>query len=132
MSWRGVAGTRARCFCIVAAALLFLPAIEAADKSVPPITSRIERVPVKSSAIAAVGYSKKLRAFEIEFRNGAIYRHLEVPARLYQGLLAAESKASYYHRHIRGIYYSVRVKDGRRVASEARALEPVASRRAGR
>jgi hypothetical protein len=74
------------------------------------IVSRIKRVPVESSAVATVGYSKKLRALEIEFRNGSIYRYLEVPANVYEALLNARSKARYYDENIRHKYRSQHVK----------------------
>ena len=43
------------------------------------IVSHIPRQPVRSTAIAAVGYSKRRHILEIEFVNGAIYRYLDVP-----------------------------------------------------
>jgi hypothetical protein len=43
------------------------------------IVSHIPRMRVESSAIAAIGYSKRLHALEIEFRSGRIYRYLDVP-----------------------------------------------------
>lgn len=75
-----------------------------------PIISRINRMPVRSSVIATIGYSRKLHALEVEFRNGAIYRYLEVPRVEYRALLAAPSIARYYDRHIRGKFRSVRVR----------------------
>lgn len=74
------------------------------------IVSRIKRVPVESSALATVGYSKKLRALEIEFRNGAIYRYLEVPSDVYEALLNAHSKARFYDENIRRKYRSQHVQ----------------------
>lgn len=74
------------------------------------IVSRIKRVPVESSAIATVGYSKKLRALEIEFRNRSVYRYLEVPSDVYEALLNARSKARYYDENIRHKYRSQHVK----------------------
>ena len=74
------------------------------------IVSRIQRQSVDSTAIAKIGYSKRLRALEIEFVNGAIYRYLDVPNSLYRQLIAAESKARFYDRNIRGRYRSVHVK----------------------
>jgi hypothetical protein len=74
------------------------------------IVSRIKRVPVESSALAAVGYSKKLRALEIEFRNGSVYRYLEVPLDVYEALLKAHSKARFYDENIRHKYRSQHVK----------------------
>ena len=74
------------------------------------IVSHIKRVPVESTALAAVGYSKKLRALEIEFRNGAVYRYLDVGPDVYDALLSAGSKARFYDANIRHKYRSLHVK----------------------
>ena len=76
----------------------------------PKIISHIKRVPVESRALAAVGYSKRLRALEIEFRNGAIYRYLEVSPLVYKALFNAPSKARFYDENIRGKYRSLHVR----------------------
>lgn len=73
------------------------------------IKSRIPRMEIDSSAIAAIGYSRKLHALEIEFVNGAIYRYLQVPLDLYRQLMKAESKARFYDHNIRYRYRSVHV-----------------------
>lgn len=96
-----------------AATLLSLSSLNAADRSVEPILSRIPRQPLDSSALLTVGYSKRLHALEIEFRDGSIYRYLDVPRVHHQNLLSAESKAGYYNRHLRGKYRCVRVKRSR-------------------
>ncbi len=95
------------------AAFLFLGVLQAADRSVEPIVSRIPRAAVASSALATVGYSKKLRALEIEFHDGSVYRYLDVPRGLHEKLLAADSKARFYNRHLRGKYRCLRVKPRR-------------------
>lgn len=95
---------------LLLSAALCAHSVVAADREVEPIVSRIKRAPVESSAIAAVGYSKRLHALEIEFRNGLIYRYEDVPAELYRDLLSAESKARYYDQNVRGKYHCVRVK----------------------
>ena len=74
------------------------------------ITSRIPRESVASKGIASIGYSKRLHILEIEFVNGAVYRYLEVAPSVHRELMAAESKASYYDRNIKGNYPSVRVR----------------------
>ena len=79
----------------------------------PGIISRIEREPVESKALASVGYSKRLRALEIEFRRGGTYRYLGVPPSVHQALLAAESKARFYNTNVRGKYRSVFVRPRR-------------------
>lgn len=74
------------------------------------IISRIPREPVQSTALAAVGYSKRLRALEVEFGNGAIYRYLEVPPFVHRNLMSSESKAHFYDMNVRGKYRCLHVK----------------------
>ena len=102
--------------CPPIAVALFLSVAIAVDASrvplpePPGIVSRIRRIPVESTAIAAAGYSKRLRALEIEFRNGAIYRYLQVEPAVYQALLKAPSKARFYDENIRHKYRSLHVR----------------------
>jgi KTSC domain-containing protein len=74
------------------------------------IVSHIPRREVASRVLASVGYSKQLHALEIEFRNGAIYRYLNVPPQVYDKLMAAPSKGGYYDANIRRHFHSVHVK----------------------
>jgi hypothetical protein len=76
----------------------------------PPIVSRIKREAVQSTAIASIGYSKRLHALEIEFRNGAIYRYLNVDPGIYHELMSAPSKARFYDEKIRRKYRSLHVR----------------------
>jgi hypothetical protein len=74
------------------------------------IISHIKRFPVESRALAGVGYSKRLRVLEIEFRNGAIYRYLDVSPAMYEALMTAPSKARFYDDNIRRKYRSLHVR----------------------
>ena len=94
-------------------AFLYVSSLHGADRSVEPITSHIRREPVESSALAAIGYSNRLHALEIEFRNGLTYRYLKVPRVVYRELLAADSKARFYNKMVRGKYRCLRVKPRR-------------------
>jgi hypothetical protein len=85
------------------------------------IISNVARVPVDSSALASVGYSKHLQVLEVEFRTGAVYRYFDVPENVFHELLDAESKAGYYNVNIRGHYESVHVKPGTSPEESARA-----------
>jgi KTSC domain-containing protein len=89
-------------------ASLLLTTTLAADPPKAPdatgIISHIRREAVQSTALASVGYSKRLHALEIEFRNGAIYRYLDVEAPVYHDLMMAPSKARFYDENIRGKY----------------------------
>jgi KTSC domain len=102
--------------CPPIAVALFLAVAITVDASRAPlpepseIVSRIRRIPVESTALAAVGYSKGLRALEIEFRNGAIYRYLKVAPAVYEALLKAPSKARFYDENIRHKYRSLHVR----------------------
>ena len=50
----------------------------------------------------AVGYDG--HTLSVEFNNGDIYDHPGVPDSVYESLMNARSKGSYYSRHIRGKY----------------------------
>lgn len=108
-----VANVQARSACLIAAAAFCTGLLHAADRSVSPIISHIRREAVDSTALAGVGYSRRIHALEIEFRDGLIYRYTEVPGNLYKGLLAAESKARFYNQRVRGKYHCVRVQPPR-------------------
>ncbi len=82
----------------------------AADRTVSPIVSRMRHIAVQSQGVAAIGYSKRLHALEIEFRHGGTYRYLDVPPSVHREMLACESTARYYNTHIRGKYRAVRVR----------------------
>ena len=84
------------------------PAAKARDSV--GIISHIKRQAVESTAIASIGYSKRLHALEIEFRNGAIYRYLEVAPSIHRDLMNAKSKARFYDENIRRKYRSLHVR----------------------
>jgi hypothetical protein len=94
----------------IALAVLFLASLIVHAEPAPAIVSRIKRTPVESTALASVGYSKKLQALEIEFRNGAIYRYLGVEPAVCDALLKAPSKARFYDQNIRHKYRSLHVR----------------------
>ena len=75
-----------------------------------PIISHIPRQHVESSAIAAVGYSKRRHILEIEFVNRAVYRYLDVPPAVHRDLMSAGSKAQFYDFNIKGHYRSVPIR----------------------
>jgi KTSC domain len=67
----------------------------------PPATPR---TPVDSTSLASVGYDAGRQTLEIEFRSGALYRYLAVPAAVHRALMSAESKGRYFSQHIRDRY----------------------------
>ena len=61
----------------------------------------IVRLPVKSSLIASVGYSKHALVLAIEFSSGAVYEYDDVPAECFEQLVQAESCGRFFNRAIR-------------------------------
>ena len=64
----------------------------------------MERVPVRSSNVAAVGYDEGASILEIEFHSGSVYAYRGVPELHFQGLVNAGSVGGYFHKHIRDRY----------------------------
>jgi KTSC domain len=96
-----------------AMALLFFAFVSGPALAAEPgddVLSNIARLPVDSSALLSVGYSKEQHILEVEFRKeGLIYRYLDVPENIFHELLEAPSKTSYYNENVRGHYRSVHV-----------------------
>ena len=61
----------------------------------------MHRDPVDSSSLSSMGYDAHRHLLEVEFRNGGVYRYLEVPEDEWQSLQSAESKGSYLNTHIK-------------------------------
>ena|SRR5437899_30226 len=80
------------------------------SRSSPLVVPHIPRHRVESTAIAAIGYSKRRHILEIQFVNGAIYRYLDVLPAVYRDLMSAESKARFYDFNIKGHYRSVPIR----------------------
>lgn len=59
------------------------------------------RVDLKSTSLNAATYQDQSALLDLEFRSGAIYRYVGVPAQTYQELLLAESQGRYFNQHIR-------------------------------
>jgi KTSC domain len=99
-------------FTTVVAMISVSPAVIRAETPTTPapIPSHIPRQRVESTAIAAIGYSKRRHILEIEFVNGAIYRYLDVPPAVYRNLMSAESKARFYDSNIRRHYRSIPIR----------------------
>ncbi|WP_272653774.1 DUF72 domain-containing protein [Microbacterium sp. EF45047] len=64
----------------------------------------MKRLPVTSSALAAVGYDRATAVLEVEFRSGEVYRYYAVPASVHRELLAAPSLGRFFAERIRDRY----------------------------
>jgi len=69
----------------------------------------MDRIPVTLSNLASVGYDSSSQTLEVEFRNGSIYQYFGVSPDIYEGLLNAPSKGSYFYQRIRNVYPYSRV-----------------------
>lgn len=59
---------------------------------------------IESSVLAEVGYDQKRRLLEVKLVSGAVYQYLDVPAREFMALLAAESAGRHYNANIKPRY----------------------------
>ncbi len=79
-----------------------------------------DRVAVQSRSLASLAYDHNQAILQIEFRDGTVYQYFHVPRQTYQDLLQADSKGTYFNRHIRSIFRHARLHAGCIV----RALSP--------
>jgi len=70
----------------------------------------MKRIHVKSSFFHSVGYDKKSQILEIEFLNGGVYEYSEIPKKLHEDLMAAESHGKYYNQYIKGQFTSKKLE----------------------
>jgi KTSC domain len=60
-----------------------------------------EPVPVNSTLLVSVTYAVGESILQLEFCDGAIYAYFAVPEDIFNELLVANSKGSYFNRQIR-------------------------------
>jgi len=70
----------------------------------------MDPVPVDSTLLLCVAYFPEEHRLRLKFRSGEVYDYSDVPAQIYSGLLAAESKGRYFNQHIREVYPSHRLR----------------------
>lgn len=56
---------------------------------------------VESDVIHAIGYDPELQILEIIFNNGSIYQYRGVPRDVFDQIMRADSKGSYFQNNIR-------------------------------
>ena len=70
----------------------------------------MERRPVDSSVIAAIGYDESSAILEIVFHTGRTYHYFRVPPAAHAKLLRAKSIGGYFNRRIRPRYRGVEIE----------------------
>jgi hypothetical protein len=78
----------------------------------------VERCPVESSLIRSVGYDLDASVLEVELMTGNVYEYYDVPLSVYDELMDAPSKGSYFNEFIRDMY-PYRQAEGDEEAAEA-------------
>lgn len=58
-----------------------------------------------STTLRSVGYDERERVLEVQFRHGTVYRYLDVPREVYEGLMAARSRGAYFDANVKRAGY---------------------------
>ncbi len=69
----------------------------------------MDRIAVKSSNVAGVGYDAATLILEVEFKSGSVYQYFGVPAVVAQSLLSAPSVGGYLAQNIKKVYRFARI-----------------------
>jgi hypothetical protein len=64
---------------------------------------------VDSSSLRSIGYDAPSLTLEVEFRNGTVYRYVNVPTKLWASFRAAPSKGRFFQDHVRDQFETMRV-----------------------
>lgn len=64
----------------------------------------MDRIPVNSSTIVDIGYDDSSMTLELGFKQGAVYQYFDVPDAVYQELMRADSKGTFFHANIKNNY----------------------------
>jgi hypothetical protein len=64
----------------------------------------MERESVRSSNLKSVGYDDTNQILEIEFHHGGVYQYFGVSENVYDELMSANSKGSYFSSNIKNFY----------------------------
>ncbi len=64
----------------------------------------MERKPVDSSNIAAIGYDESSQTLEVEFKNGGVYQYFDVHLAEFEAFRDADSLGGYLAKNIKGKY----------------------------
>jgi hypothetical protein len=65
---------------------------------------------VTSTSVEWIEYDASARTLEIAFESGSVYRYLDVPVAIFDGLRAAESKGRFVNEIVKPGYRYVRLR----------------------
>lgn len=72
----------------------------------------MQRLPVESSDVVAIGYDPKESLLEVEFRGDRTYQYFDVPKDIYDHFMRADSYGTYFNAHINKHYKYRRIDGG--------------------
>ncbi|HKY34711.1 MAG TPA: KTSC domain-containing protein [Polyangiaceae bacterium] len=64
---------------------------------------------VDSQSLRSIGYDKRTRTLEVEFKSGSLYRYANVPLAVWSDLLQAQSKGRFFQQHVRDHFPTTRL-----------------------
>jgi hypothetical protein len=71
----------------------------------------MNRIPVESSSVKAIGYEPDTETLEVEFTSGGVYQFAGVSQFAYDSFMAAESKGHHFAVYVRACFESIRLHD---------------------
>src|SRR5690606_34418208 len=74
------------------------------NENYQPTTEDFDYVSVNSSNIYNVGYDRKEKTLEVEFKSGSVYQYSSVPKEVFEELVHAFSVGQYFQQNIRDQY----------------------------
>jgi KTSC domain-containing protein len=87
-------------------------------------SASVERVRLRSNAVASAGYDAATRELELEFSSGHVYRYAGVAPAVFEWLLRVENKGGFVRRMIQGQYLeSAQGREGQAAAGGGGSLE---------
>jgi hypothetical protein len=69
----------------------------------------MERTPVTSTDIYAIGYDADTQTLEVEFNTGSVYAYSDVHQGEYDAFIDSDSKGKYFHANIKKRYSFVKL-----------------------
>ena len=69
----------------------------------------VDKRPVASSNVRAIGYDSQTQTLEVEFLSGWVYQYYGVPDHMYEQFMQASSKGRFLNYHIKNHYPYSRV-----------------------
>jgi len=64
----------------------------------------MDKVYLNSGTLGAVAYDNNAATLLVEFNDGKAYRYLDVPKRVYDGLISTASKEQNFNKNIKDRY----------------------------